>query len=105
MAKKLLFLGMLGIVLAFAVPATVFAQDFTGGTILAQTTGSGIKNYVVTIEGWWVGPAGDPRARTPVYGTYSISARSESEALSEARSRFKNQYPQYRIIDESVKRK
>ena len=79
------------LLLAFAVSAAVWAQ-----------TGSGVKNYVVTIEGWWAGPAGDARAGKPVYGTYTISARSETEALSEARSQFRGQYPNYRNIGETV---
>jgi tetratricopeptide (TPR) repeat protein len=79
------------LLLVFAVSAAVWSQ-----------TGSGIKNYVVTIEGFWIGPAGDPRAGKSVYGTYTISARSETEALSEARSRFRGEYPSYRNVGERV---
>jgi len=94
MAKKLLFLGMLGIVLALAVPATVFAQDFTGGVYLTQAN----KVFSVTVSGKL-----SESSNAVITRTYNISAANASEARYAGIERFLSFYRGYKITNVSVR--
>ena len=61
--------------------------------------------FPVTVEGRWVGPSDDLRARDPGHSvTYNITAVSDFLAENMARERYGREYPQHRITNVTVHR-
>jgi len=98
MKKKALPVGMLAMLLAFAAPVAVSAQDFNDGTILAQQAQG---NITVVVTGW------NPNTREEIIRTYSFPVtlnrwgspieRDRMQAQNRARSLFQAQYPGFLI--------
>ena len=104
MAKKILGIAMLGVLLAFAAPVAVLAQDFTNGTILAQAQGT----ITVTITGR--NSRGETITRrftesVPTAGQAGggAAAVARSAAVSRAEQRFLRENPGFQIIRSEVR--
>jgi hypothetical protein len=99
MAKRIFWVGMLGILLTFTAPVIVSAQDFTDGTILVQAQGT----ITVTITGR------NPNTGETITRTYyfnvptsgqaggGAAAVAKAEAESKAMQRFEREYPGFQI--------
>lgn len=98
MAKKILGIAILGVLLALTTPVAVFAQDFTGGTVIAQ----GVNTYTVTITGH------NPHTGQTITRSYSFdinfgrlgaggAAQARAQARAQATHRFERENPGFQI--------
>jgi hypothetical protein len=87
MAKNGFFMVMLGLILASAVPVSIYAQNLPDNVVVQVQ----VKYYSVSVSGSY--KSADGRASYVTSRMYSIRASSSSEAREEALMRFYSEFP------------